>query len=181
MDAGLIFLICFVGAFGSLLVGGWWLGHPLLVHYAKRKPSQIPSTQNRQEASLNWPSWRYLIYRPTATSTSDRPIHSPRASSASRLSSITPQSIPSDHRYKITELVVIKEPHDLKNMAAVPPVPKQSLTRPVTEIGTQVSLLLFLIWHCKSASVPPAYSQAQQAHSIRHLQQHFSPGVAKTL
>ena len=163
MDAGSIFLICFVSAFGSLLVGGWWFGHPLLVHYAKRKSSQIPSTQNRQEAgetaqgvqessesaekagSLNWPSWRHLIYRPNATSTSDRPIHSPRASPVSRLSSITPQSIPSDHRYKITEFVVIKEPHDLNNMAAVPPVPKQSLTRPVAEIGTQVSLLLFLI------------------------------------
>jgi hypothetical protein len=173
MDAGSIFLICFVGAFGSLLVGGWWLGHPLLVHYAKRKSSRIPSTQIRQEAgetaqgvqelsessekaaSLNWPSWRHLIYHPTATSTStsDRPIHSPRASPVSRLSSITPQSMPSDHRYKITEFVVIKEPHDLNNMAAVPPVPKQSLTRPVAEIGTQVSLLLFLLSH---ARVPPS-------------------------
>jgi hypothetical protein len=170
MDAGSIFLICFVSAFGSLLIGGWWLGYPLLVHYAKRKSSQIPSTQIRQEASetaqgiqessessekagsLNWPSWKHLIYRPTATSTSDRPIHSPRASPASGLSSITPQSMPSDHRYKITEFVVIKEPHDLNNMAAVPPVPKQSLTRPVAEIGTQVSLLLFLVSH---ARVPP--------------------------
>jgi hypothetical protein len=197
MDAGSIFLICFVGAFGSLLVGGWWFGHPALVHYAKRKSSQIPSTQNRQEAgemaqgvqessesaekagSLNWPSWRHLIYRPTATSTSDRAIHSPRASPVS--SSITPQSMPSDHRYKITEFVVIKEPHNFNNMAAVPPVPKQSLTRPVAEIGTQVSLLLALIWHARMPPSHPAYSKAQQAHTTRHLQQHSSPGVAKTL
>lgn len=190
MDAGSIFLICFVGAFGSLLVGGWWFSHPLLVHHAKRKSSQIPSTQSRQEAgetaqgvqessestekagSLNWPSWRHLIYRP---------IHSPRASPVSRLSPITPQSMPSDHRYKITEFVVIKEPHDLNNMAAVPPVPKQSLTRPVAEIGTQVSLLLALIWHARAPPSPPAYSKAQQAHTTRHLQQHFSPDVAKTL
>lgn len=172
MDAGSIFLICFISAFGSLLVGGWWFDHPLLVHYAKRKSSQIPSTQSRQEAgetaqgvqessesaekagSLNWPSWRHLIYRPTATSTSDRPIHSPRASPISRLSPITPQSMPSDHRYKITEFVVIKEPHDLNNMAAVPPVPKQSLTRPVAEIGTQVSLLLALIWYARAPPSP---------------------------
>jgi hypothetical protein len=199
MDAGSIFLICFVGAFGSLLVGGWWFGHPLLVHCAKRKPSQIPSTQNRQEAgetaqgvqdsnesaekagSLNWSSWRHLIYRPTATSTPDHPIHSSRASPVNRLSSITPQSIPSCYRYKVTEFVVIKEPHDLNNMAAVPPVPKQSLTRPVAEIGTQVSLLLFLIWHARVPPFPPAYSKAQQAHTTRHLQQHFSPSVVKTL
>jgi hypothetical protein len=172
MDAGSIFLICFVSAFGSLLVGGWWFGHPLLVHYAKRKSPQIPSTQNRQEAgetaqgvqessesaekagSLNWPSWRHLIYRPTANSISDRPLQSPRASPVSRLSSITSQSIPSDHRYKITEFVVIKEPHNLNNMAVVPPVPKQSLTRPVAEIGTQVSLLIVLNLACKSASIP---------------------------
>jgi hypothetical protein len=198
MDAGSIFLICFVGAFGSLLIGGWRFGHPLLVRYAKRRSSRIPLTQNQQEGSetaqgvqessesaekaesLDWPSWRHLIYRPAATSTSDRPFQFPPASPVSRFSSTTLQSMPSDHRYKITEFVVTKEPHDLNNMAAVPPVPKQSLSRPVAEIGTQVKPLTVFDLECKSASIPPVYSKAQQAHTTRHLQRHFSPGVAKT-
>ena len=175
MDAGSIFLICFVGAFGSLLVGGWRLGHPLLVHYAKRKSSRIPSTQIRQEASrtaqgvqessespekaasLNWPSWRHLIYRPTTTSTSDSPLQFPPASPVSRLSSTTLQSMPSEQRCKTTEFVVTNEPHDFNNMTAVPPIPKQSLSRPVVEIGTQVSLLLFLIWHARVPPSPPPH------------------------
>jgi hypothetical protein len=174
MDAGSIFLICFVGAFGSLLIGGWWFGHPLLLHYAKQKSSRIPLMQIQQGSetaqgvqessesaekvgSPNWPSWRHLIYRPTATSASDRPLQFPPASPVSRLSSTTLQSMPSERRYKTTEFVLTNEPHDFNNMAAVPPIPKQSLSRPVAEIGTQVSLLLFLIWHARVPPSPPPH------------------------
>jgi hypothetical protein len=48
MDSGSIFLICFVVVFSSLLIGGWWFGHPLLVRYARKKSSQRPAVQHSQ-------------------------------------------------------------------------------------------------------------------------------------
>jgi hypothetical protein len=162
MDAGSIFLICFGVVFGSLLIGGWRFGHPLLIRYAKRKSSQrllvqnpqigIETAQGGQESSvtsgktrnLNWASWRH---RSAPSTSDDQSSPSPRASPASSLLSTILQNKSSCSSHKITELDIMKQPHDLYNMVAVPPVPKQCLSRRAADIGTQVSLLLPIIWH----------------------------------
>jgi hypothetical protein len=168
MDAGSIFLICFVVVFGSLLICGWRFGHPLLMCYARRRtprrpPQQSPQTESGRAQDGEEPprtrgkvrshsllSWRYLTRHQSATSLSgDQPNHSPRASPGGSVLSTFSQMISSCSIHKATGLDIVKEPHDLYNMVAVPPVPKQSLSRRVTDIGTQVSLLPPIIWRMK--------------------------------
>ena len=164
MDAGSIFLICFVAIFGSLLIAGWRFGHPLLVRYARRRPSRAPPGQIPQTGSetmgggqesaetsgeartLNWASRENLVRGPSATFPSDdQPNPSSRASPVSTLSFTTSQTRSSGGSDEFPELDLVKEPHDLHNMAPIPPLPKESLSRRIAEIGAQVSLLLPMI------------------------------------
>ena len=159
MDASLIFLICFGVIFGSLLLGGWHFGHPLLLWYARRKSSRDRTSQNQQTGNeaaqgrsgsaaasrmaegLNRASENHILHNRSAPSTSDeQPNSSPRASPVRRLSSATSQTRSSDGSDKFTESDLMREPHDLHNMIPVPPVPKKNFSRPVADVGTQVSL-----------------------------------------
>lgn len=194
MEAGSIFLISFAVIFSSLLIGGWWFTHSLLIRYTKRKLSHQSALQHSQTVSettqelvetsedarnLNWLYESHPISGRSRTSTIDSQLNPPsRASSASSiLSSGLSQTNGCDNSYKITEWHSTNEPHDLSNMVAIPPIPKQSLSRRAADIGTQVSLLLPIIWHVNC----PARPKSPDAHIIRHLQQHFSRGAVKTL
>lgn len=48
MDAGSIFLICFVVVFSLILIGGWWFGYPLLMCLARRETSRRRLCQSPQ-------------------------------------------------------------------------------------------------------------------------------------
>lgn len=161
MDAGAIFLISFIVVFGSLLVGGWWCGHPLLMLWTRLVLPRRPPQQSRESGSqmarrmeesprtrsdvrrYNLSSWKHLTHHQSVASrVNDETNHSPQALPASSTSSTFSQPQSSCSILKVTELDVVKQPHDLCNMLPVPPVPKQGLSRRVAEIGTQVSLLL---------------------------------------
>jgi hypothetical protein len=148
MDAGSIFLICFVVAFSLLLTGGWWFGYPLLMCAARRGTSRqrggIGASQDERSSVVGRPdlsSRRHLTLHQSATSPSSTQLrHCPRASPASSITSIFSGTKSSCGVHKATELDILKDPHDLYNMIPVPPVPKRSLGRHVAEIGTQVSV-----------------------------------------
>jgi hypothetical protein len=165
MDAGSTFLICCLGVFSLLLIGGWWFGYPLLMRFARRGTSrqhlcQSPQTrmgvaQDGQESRRSsgnvrghgLSSWKHLTdHQSTTLPSDDQAHHSSRASPASSITSVFSGTKSSCSVHKAKELDILQEPHDLSNMIPAPPVPKRSLGRQVTEIGTQVSVLLPISW-----------------------------------
>ena len=166
MDAGSIFLICFVVVLGLLLIGGWQFGHPLMVRYARRRTLRRPPQRNLQVGSevaqdqewlprasskARWHKmspWGYPTRHQSATLPLDDKLNqSTQSSPASSIKSTISQTKSSYSVHKTIIPDIVKERHDLFDMVSLPPVPKQSLSRRVADFGTQVSLLLAVLWH----------------------------------